>query len=297
MARSEDGGILIDGRQSASTLQCRHCGRHWKVQPGSGTTRGWCQRCSGPLCGQWDCVTECVPQEARLEYAEGTRTRYDDVIRELVSKGATLLCLVVVLSLGVAHAQNPKTAVYPGATAADKDLGVQVNHIQTTLAANITSTDTTASVNSCTGFVNYNYVAIGSEVALACSCSAGTMSFGKSACPNVDGRAQDGSAAASHTNGDAVYAYIVAANHNQLAAEVKSLEGQLATPSAIRVFTCEIAFGDPGASSSVLASDNNATDICPNDRGVDVTITSVACKNASGATTLLPILKIGRAHV
>lgn len=217
------------------------------------------------------------------------------MIRELVSKGATLLCLVVVLSLGVAHAQNPKTAVYPGATAADKDLGVQVNHIQTTLAANITSTDTTASVNSCTGFVNYNYVAIGSEVALACSCSAGTMSFGKSACPNVDGRAQDGSAAASHTNGDAVYAYIVAANHNQLAAEVKSLEGQLATPSAIRVFTCEIAFGDPGASSSVLASDNNATDICPNDRGVDVTITSVACKNASGATTLLPILTGGTA--
>lgn len=62
----ETGGKPIE----ADTLQCRHCGRHWIVKPGSGAKRGWCLKCSGPLCGRRDCMTECLPFEKRLELYE-----------------------------------------------------------------------------------------------------------------------------------------------------------------------------------------------------------------------------------
>lgn len=43
----------------ADTLQCVHCGRHWKMKPGSGNVRGFCFNCNGPVCGP-KCA-ECVP--------------------------------------------------------------------------------------------------------------------------------------------------------------------------------------------------------------------------------------------
>lgn len=89
--RSEDGGILEGGHQTGSTLMCRHCGCHWEVRPGSGVQRGWCRKCSGPLCGGWACLKSCVPLEARLEHAEGAKTSYEHTIRELMADGAVLL--------------------------------------------------------------------------------------------------------------------------------------------------------------------------------------------------------------
>jgi hypothetical protein len=80
--RKEHGGILVDGRQVASTLQCVHCNKHWVMRPGSGITRGWCLRCSGPLCGAKHCVETCVPFEALLDHAEGRRSRWTDTIIE-----------------------------------------------------------------------------------------------------------------------------------------------------------------------------------------------------------------------
>lgn len=61
-----EGGLI-----EADTLQCCHCGRHWRVQPGSGKQRGWCMRCNGPVCGPG--CAECVPQEQRLENLEQGR--------------------------------------------------------------------------------------------------------------------------------------------------------------------------------------------------------------------------------
>jgi len=67
-----EAGLLADGRQIADCLQCRHCQHTWVVKPGSGRRRGWCQRCSGPLCGKPVCMQNCTPIDAQLELASRT---------------------------------------------------------------------------------------------------------------------------------------------------------------------------------------------------------------------------------
>ena len=87
----EHGGVVVDGHQVGSTLQCPHCGAHFHSVPGSGARRAWCTRCNAVTCGNPICDA-CVPIEARLENAEGKKTRYDDTIRELIQQdGAVLL--------------------------------------------------------------------------------------------------------------------------------------------------------------------------------------------------------------
>lgn len=73
-----DNGLMVWSDPGADkpilevkTLQCVHCGGHFPHQPGSGKTRGFCMRCSGPVCGPG--CQECIPWEAQLEIMEGTR--------------------------------------------------------------------------------------------------------------------------------------------------------------------------------------------------------------------------------
>ena len=86
----EAGGIIIDGVQKGSTLQCPHCGCHFLSVPGSGTIRAFCFRCMAVTCGKLECNT-CIPVEAQLEHREGSKTLYDDVIKEMISQGASLI--------------------------------------------------------------------------------------------------------------------------------------------------------------------------------------------------------------
>jgi hypothetical protein len=86
----EHGGVLLDGIQVASTLQCPHCGAHFVSIPGSGKRRAWCTRCRAVTCGELPC-DQCVPIEARLDHAEGRKTRYDETIHQLELEGAVLL--------------------------------------------------------------------------------------------------------------------------------------------------------------------------------------------------------------
>lgn len=90
MPQVEHGGIVIDGVQKASTLQCPHCGMHFVMVRGSGKRRAFCVRCQAVTCGNHTCDV-CIPLEARLEHAEGTKTRYDEEIRRLTSQGASLI--------------------------------------------------------------------------------------------------------------------------------------------------------------------------------------------------------------
>ena len=74
-ATSPKGYITIsgpDGVIEADTLQCVHCGGHWRVEPGSGKIRGFCTNCNGPVCGPG--CEKCVPIEKQLEIMEGTRS-------------------------------------------------------------------------------------------------------------------------------------------------------------------------------------------------------------------------------
>jgi hypothetical protein len=63
--------------------------------------------------------------------------------------------------------------------------------------------------------------------------------------------------------------------------------------TAVKVKTCIVSLGAPGAASPVLADDNDAPEACPNNFGTDWTITSVACRADNSSATVLPILNGG----
>ncbi len=86
----EHGAILIGSMQVASTLMCPHCGVHFELRPGSGKRRTFCGRCRAVTCGAHAC-DPCIPLEARLDHAEGRKTRYDELIRTLLAEGAAIL--------------------------------------------------------------------------------------------------------------------------------------------------------------------------------------------------------------
>ncbi len=65
----EDGAILVDGVQVATTHQCCHCGGHFTSVKGSGTRRGFCLKCMRVTCGAPEC-DPCVPFEKKLEMME-----------------------------------------------------------------------------------------------------------------------------------------------------------------------------------------------------------------------------------
>jgi predicted nucleic acid binding AN1-type Zn finger protein len=53
--------------KTRDTLMCIHCQKHFEVTPGSGTKRGWCRNCGGPLCGKKTCMENCCHFEQMLE--------------------------------------------------------------------------------------------------------------------------------------------------------------------------------------------------------------------------------------
>lgn len=75
--RHDAGYIVINDPGSdipileVDTLQCVHCGGQWFPRPGSGTIRGYCQNCAGPVCGPG--CAECVPTDLYLENMEKGR--------------------------------------------------------------------------------------------------------------------------------------------------------------------------------------------------------------------------------
>ena len=66
----EDGAIIVDGIQVASTHQCCHCGGHFQSVKGSGTKRGFCLKCMKVTCGAEQC-DPCLPFEKQLAMMEG----------------------------------------------------------------------------------------------------------------------------------------------------------------------------------------------------------------------------------
>lgn len=65
----EHGAFIIDGKQTASTLQCPHCGGHFVSIKGSGKRRTYCFKCAAVTCGNLIC-DPCVPLEKQLELIE-----------------------------------------------------------------------------------------------------------------------------------------------------------------------------------------------------------------------------------
>ena len=79
------GWVIIDGKEAGETLQCVHCCCHWLRRPGSGTVRGFCLSCGGPVCGGPKCRA-CVPAEAKVEMREAQEQEKEKVIGRLLSQ-------------------------------------------------------------------------------------------------------------------------------------------------------------------------------------------------------------------
>jgi hypothetical protein len=72
-ARNAAGYVIKsggDGRDiEHDTQQCCHCGKHFILQPGSGTIRGFCRGCMGMTCGNPACIP-CVNFEKKMDLYE-----------------------------------------------------------------------------------------------------------------------------------------------------------------------------------------------------------------------------------
>jgi ribosomal protein S27AE len=77
--RNAHAAITVDGVEIAHSMQCPHCGNHFVSIRGSGKRRVWCGQCAAVTCGDPSCDAH-IPFEARLDHAEGKRTRYTDLI-------------------------------------------------------------------------------------------------------------------------------------------------------------------------------------------------------------------------
>jgi len=156
------------------------------------------------------------------------------------------LLITLLLVLGTLFAQNPNTAAYPGSTAADTDLFVANNgHGGTTLNGSISNSVTSIVLTSGTNFVAPVIITIESEVIHCTTLTTNTLS----GCT----RGLEGTSAASHADTTRVYALNTAWYHNQVAAEVKALEGHFPSISGIRKAN--------GSSADTVATSN--TDYLP----------------------------------
>jgi len=134
---------------------------------------------------------------------------------------------VLMLSLValVAMAQNPNTAKYPTAVPTDTDLQVAKNLLgaSLTLTAGIDASTLTINVNDGSLVPTPGVVRIEFELIQICSKAGNVLTVCAS------GRGFDGSVAATHNSGTALSNVVVAAHHNQLAAEVKAIATALGT--------------------------------------------------------------------
>lgn len=78
--------------QVADTAQCKHCGKHWKIERGSGKQRGFCRNCMGVTCGAKRCTDTCEPVEKMLERMEAEfaiQVEYDRILTEMAAERAS----------------------------------------------------------------------------------------------------------------------------------------------------------------------------------------------------------------
>lgn len=191
---------------------------------------------------------------------------------------------LVLLASG-AVAQN--TAIYPGASATNKDLLVATNNATTTTTAPVGSGDTTISVASTTSFVSglsvtlADAIVIDTEVIRVCGSTSTTFTV----CSG--GRGFDGTTAVTHASGAAVSGFVVAWHHNQLAAEVLALEAN-AVHSPSPLTSGQLLKGGGG----LLAVLGDLSGDCSTSGAMVVTCTKVngVAYGTSPATNTVPVV-------
>ncbi len=134
---------------------------------------------------------------------------------------------------------------WPTAVATDAELFVAKNNFQTTLNGAIDASTTTVVLTSVSGLPTSGYVTIGTEAIKYTGIAVNTLT-------GVT-RGADSTTAATHANGDAVFAFIVANHHNVLKEEIKAVETSLDLTASRAVVT--------SASGRVAAATTTSTEI------------------------------------
>jgi hypothetical protein len=116
----------------------------------------------------------------------------------------------------------PGTVNFPTSLDSDVSLIEAANNATTQLASNLSTTDTTITVDSTTGFPASGALSIGNEVIYYGDTYNNTVFL-------YCIRGQDGTAAAVHTTGASVQGRIVAAHHTTLVNAVLAIEAKLGT--------------------------------------------------------------------
>lgn len=111
-------------------------------------------------------------------------------------------------------------ANFPTSVSTNANLYIAVNGLQTTLAANILSTDTTIQLTSTTSFPTAGFVTIENNEVVSYTGISGANLTGCT-------RGADGTTALAHNTGVTVGATVVAAHHNLLKDEVIAIETAL----------------------------------------------------------------------
>lgn len=166
-----------------------------------------------------------------------------------------LVCLVSSL--------DAQTAVYPSAVATDNQLKVAVNGVVTGLSQNINASQTSWVVASCSNIVPNMLITIGTEIMPITGCTGTTMVVGS--------RGFDSTSAATHNQGQPIYAYIDAWHHNSLRVEVEAIEATLGpnlsnviNPVTTPVYPAPYNFPAQFPAGSVVAGNNSTTLVpCP----------------------------------
>lgn len=189
-----------------------------------------------------------------------------------------------------------QTAVFPGAVATTQNLGVASNRTSTTLAASIGASDASFSVAAATGVATPTVLTIDDERIHVCSVSGNTFAV----CSG--GRAYDGSIAAAHTAPAKVAGNLVAAEWNQMVAEVIAAETRLlalgAGPFALAsdLATANTAISnkaDNAATTAALGTKALASDLATANTAITTNTAAIATKADATATTTALATKVG----
>lgn len=138
-------------------------------------------------------------------------------------------------------------AIFPSAVATDSDLYIAVNNIVTDLTAGIDDFTLTIPVTSTAAFPSDGCITIGTEIIKYTSKTATQF--------NASTRGFDGTVAASHSSGDDVHQFIIAAHHNVLKDEVKAIEQNLSDRLGLSATQNIIPVGSAAAPSLTFAGD------------------------------------------
>ena len=117
-----------------------------------------------------------------------------------------------------AYGQNPATASFPTSVATDAELLAAKDLSSSTLTSNINNSTTSVPVADGTQFIAAEVIRIDNEQMLIASIATNTLTVS---------RAYGGTSAASHLSGAAVRGIITSSHHNQLAAEIKTMQARL----------------------------------------------------------------------